>query len=535
MKNDLFFQTMSEKEKELENEVLRILRENNSEQVVSLKEKLKEIEEESRLKIAFVGQHNAGKSTIISALTGNRQIRISANVETDSTESYEWGNVILFDTPGLYAGVKTEHDASAKEAINASDLLVFCITSSLFDDLLIKDFVELAYKRAYKNKIILLVNKMSQEDGEFEELKKNYLKTLRTTLSNLGGALEDFPIAFVDAKDYREGVTEDDEELIEYSHFENFIELLNTEIENKGLIAKLETKCNVLTDAIAEEITGTGTELDKNMMTVLNRLSRTFRSVRRETKASINRKEMELRSGIMDVCAEFSAKIGEQKLTEADTDEVSKQIEKLVGNTLSEIEEILQKTSKQMDDEIGGVLQSDIGMYVFSRIDKTDLSGPMAASEKYMDFVKQFADFAGFIKLEAAKVLGIVKIVKTAGKVGKAVDFFDPIMATLDVAVAVGEKIAEEKHIKEVMEARNRCFNNFSSIASDYIKQIDQQYDELENELFESKNRQIEEIKNTMVAEADSNSAYVTQLKSISRKLKNLVDQMEEGVEPSEA
>ncbi|MBR6094770.1 MAG: 50S ribosome-binding GTPase [Lachnospiraceae bacterium] len=531
MKNDLFFQMMSEKQKELENEVFRLFRENNSENITSVKDRLKEIEDESRLRIAFVGQHNAGKSTIISALTGNRQIRISANVETDATESYEWGNVILYDTPGLYAGVKTEHDRFAKEAINNSDLLVFCITSSLFDDLLIRDFVDLAYKRAYKNKIILLVNKMSQEDGEFDVLRRNYLKTLSSTLADLGGSLDDFPIAFVDAKDYREGILEEDDELVELSNFDSFIALLNREIEAKGLLAKLETKCNVLTDAIADEITGTGTELDKNMMTVLNRLTRTFRTLRRETRANINRRELDLRSGIMDVCAEFSAKVGEVKLTEADSDEVNKQIEKLVEATLSDIEEILQKTNKQMDDEIGGILKSDIGMYVFQKIDKSDLSKPMAASEKYMDFAKQFADFAGFIKIEAAKALGILKIVRTAGKVGKAADFFDPLMATLDVAVAVGEKIAEEKHIKEVMEVRNKLFNNFSSIASDYIKQIDKQYDELENELFESKAREIEEIKNSMVLEADNNSAYVTELKKLSRSLRDLVDRIEEGVE----
>ena len=128
-------------------------------------------------------------------------------------------------------------------------------------------------------------------------------------------------------------------------------------------------------------------------------------------------------------------------------------------------------------------------------------------------------------------MLGIMKVVRAAGKAGKAVDFFDPLMATLDVAVAVGEKIAEEKHIKEVMEARNRLFNNFSSIASDYIKQIDAQYDILEEELFESKTKEIEEIKNSMVLEADSNSAYVDELKKTSRALRDLVDRIEEGVE----
>ena len=138
---------------------------------------MKEVEDESRLKIAFVGQHNAGKSTIVSALTKDKSIKISSNVETDETASYEWNDVLLYDTPGLYAGVKSTHDASALEAIKKSDVLIFCITSSLFDDLMIENFVDLAYNKAYKRKIVLIVNKMSQlSNGDYQKIiKKTYI------------------------------------------------------------------------------------------------------------------------------------------------------------------------------------------------------------------------------------------------------------------------------------------------------------------------------------------------------------------------
>ena len=55
------------------------------------------------LSLAFSGQFSAGKSTIISALTGETDIRISADVATDEVKAYRWRNIELWDSPGLYA------------------------------------------------------------------------------------------------------------------------------------------------------------------------------------------------------------------------------------------------------------------------------------------------------------------------------------------------------------------------------------------------------------------------------------------------
>ena len=129
MDKEFIFQVMSEKELDIQTKVMSVLESNFPKIAEKTKRRIKEVEDESRLKIAFVGQHNAGKSTIVSALTKDKSIKISSNVETDETASYEWNDVLLYDTPGLYAGVKSAHDASALEAIKKSDVLIFCITS----------------------------------------------------------------------------------------------------------------------------------------------------------------------------------------------------------------------------------------------------------------------------------------------------------------------------------------------------------------------------------------------------------------------
>ena len=326
MDKEFVFQVMSEKELEIQTKVLNALDNNLPQLAEKTKRRIKAVEDESRLKIAFVGQHNAGKSTIVSALTKDKSIKISSNVETDETASYEWNDVLLYDTPGLYAGVKSTHDDSALEAIKNSDVLIFCITSSLFDDLMIENFVDLAYKKAYKRKIVLIVNKMSQEDAPYEELKENYLKTLRATLDEQGGNLADFPIAFIDAKDYKDGVDEDDEELMEISHFESFISLLNEQISLRGLLAKIGTKCNILLDAIGEAIASTGTEMDKNMMVVLDRTGRTIRSHKKEMKHELERMELDLRGAILDIGSVLTDMIGVQEITVNDQNEINAKI-----------------------------------------------------------------------------------------------------------------------------------------------------------------------------------------------------------------
>lgn len=560
MDRDFIFQVMSEKELNIQAKVLETMDKNYPDISDKMRKRLSSTENESRLKIAFVGQHNAGKSTIVSALTKDKSIKISTNVETDDTSSYEWNDVLLYDTPGLYAGVKDTHDASALEAIRNSDVLFFCITSSLFDDLLIENFIDLAYKKSYKNKIILVVNKMSQEDASYEELKNNYLETLNTTLEELGGNLADFPIAFIDAKDYRDGINDDDEELVEISHFDSFIELLNDQIASRGLLAKIGTKCNILLDAISDAIASTSTEFDKNMMVVLNRTARTIRSYKKDMKLEIECLEANLRNSILDISEEVTDKIGVEEITEEYLDEVNRKIEHKAEEYVEIIGDTLNKKMSDMEQDIEEDLASDIGMYVFEGISADEFKARSEYVKDYSDFLEKYGNVAKMIKMGGDKIADMAFVkgasdlsklasssgstmhkivlnvghffgakfkpwgaIKIANKIGKIAKFAGPVLAIADVAVQVGVKISDEKRREEIKNAKQSAFNSISSVASDIKAEIDKQYALMENEAFDKKIEEINSIKNKMVQEAGDNSELVSLLKKYAEELKSLM------------
>jgi predicted GTPase len=66
------------------NELIELFRTTGqSERAENLIRELNEIASEDRIKLAFVGQYTAGKSTIISALTGDNTIKIDSNISTE--------------------------------------------------------------------------------------------------------------------------------------------------------------------------------------------------------------------------------------------------------------------------------------------------------------------------------------------------------------------------------------------------------------------------------------------------------------------
>ena len=191
------------------------------------------------LTIAFVGQYNAGKSTIISALTKKRDIPIDADVCTDKVTGYDWEEGIrLLDTPGIHAGYP-DHDELTYETINKVDLLVFVITSELFDDVIGPHFRDLAFEHDKASEILLVVNKMGMRPGT-PEVKIPDLAKVTKPLT-----VEDFGTVFIDALSYldalEETTAEDRRELFDIASFDHFITELNTFISDRRLIGRLTT------------------------------------------------------------------------------------------------------------------------------------------------------------------------------------------------------------------------------------------------------------------------------------------------------
>ncbi|GIV04403.1 MAG: hypothetical protein KatS3mg015_3233 [Fimbriimonadales bacterium] len=190
------------------------------------------------LTVAFVGQYDSGKSTIISALTNRRDIPIDADVCTDKVTAYDWNGIRILDTPGIHAGYP-DHDEITYAAIDKADLLVFVITNELFDDVIGAHFRDLCFNRNKASETLLVVNKMGQDSGT-PEIKLPDIERVTRPLRP-----QDFRTTFIDALSYLEAGEESDEddrrELLEIANFDSFVEALNRFVRDKGMMGRLTT------------------------------------------------------------------------------------------------------------------------------------------------------------------------------------------------------------------------------------------------------------------------------------------------------
>ncbi len=189
----------------------------------------------SPLTIAFVGQYNAGKSTILRVLTGREDIVIDADVCTDTVTAYDWNGVRLLDTPGVHAG-HPDHDEKTYAIIDRADLLVFVVTNELFDDTIGHQFRELAFNRQHARRMLLVVNKMGQDPGS-PETKRQDIEKVTAPLG-----ISDFRGVFIDARSWLEAQGADDEDradLLEIANIVALTDALNGFIAERGLAGRL--------------------------------------------------------------------------------------------------------------------------------------------------------------------------------------------------------------------------------------------------------------------------------------------------------
>ncbi|VEP11758.1 GTP-binding protein HSR1-related protein (fragment) [Hyella patelloides LEGE 07179] len=261
------------------------------------------------ISVAFIGQYSAGKSTIISALTGRRDIKIDADIATDKTVSYNWNNIKIIDTPGLFTD-RQDHDAITYEAIDKADLLVFSLTYMLFDSVTVENFKKLAYEKGYAWKMMLVVNKMSDEAGEEAAKIANYHHSLAEALKPY--SLDDFPVCFIDAKDYCDGVDENDDFLCEISRFETLIQELNQFVEHRGSLAKLDTPVRIALSAVneAQAELARNSGGDATYFEILNQLSRKVKNERNRVKIKIQSIALKLSSAIAQEGVQLANYIG---------------------------------------------------------------------------------------------------------------------------------------------------------------------------------------------------------------------------------
>mgnify|MGYP004446613443 FL=1 len=307
----------------------------NQDLASKLDAELDSADDRKKLTIAFVGQYNSGKSTIISAMTCNKHIKIDGNVATDTVSKYDWHDIILMDTPGILAGKVETHDEATKEALKESDLIFYVLTSHLFDDVIFNNFIDLAYNQHLADKMFIVINKMGMESGEFDQLVKNYTISLQKTFSERGYSVDEFPIAFIDANDYMDGVKENDDEFIKLSHVDLFIDMLNTFVSQKGLIKKqFDTPVRILHSYLKDiEVSA----VDKTLCDFYNQFEQKLTSSQKEIKRDVRQILDTYNASSMNEVINLSNEIGVENIGESEWNQkqvnLDNNLKKMIADT----------------------------------------------------------------------------------------------------------------------------------------------------------------------------------------------------------
>ena len=154
---------------------------------------------EKPISIVFVGQFSAGKSTIIKALTGIQDIKIGSGIQTEETQTYDWNDIEIIDTPGIRTSLRPDHDDITYDAIAKADMLVYVVTQELFDDNIGHNFRKLLLEKDKAGEMILVVNKMEDigNTTSNRDIKRNDLRKVTEPYSP-----EDLRTVFIDAQTY---------------------------------------------------------------------------------------------------------------------------------------------------------------------------------------------------------------------------------------------------------------------------------------------------------------------------------------------
>ena len=455
----------------------------------ALNKELSELKERIELKIAFVGQYSSGKSTIISALTGNRDIKIDANVATDVVSEYKWNNIVLMDTPGILAGKVEQHDQRTKDALKECDLIVYVLTSQLFDDVIFENFIDLAYTQKLNDKMLIAINKMSMEAGDFDTLRQNYLNSIHSIFKERGYEFN-FEVVFIDAADYIEGCTEQDDDFIQLSNFNSFISTLNSFVAAKGLIKKqFDTPVRVLKGHVADIAVS---QVDPNLKIQAEHFSSRIRKSMRDMERSLALKLNQFESDSISDSMNVSSKIGEISEAELknEVNGLSRQIEDRTTELLTDIEEMVNQNYSDLMSEMEN-FGSRESLLLFEKNLDARINSPSISLEERKNLEKQktFLNYLSEGGAKIAQMSGVNSLnggisqaagsqahtmiynvgkffghkfkpweaVKTASTLGKVAKFGIPVVTTLaSIGLDFYTKNKEEKRAKEIVVAKNQ-------------------------------------------------------------------------------
>lgn len=559
----------SSKLEELEKRTFRLLAQYGKEDLVKeLEKKLSEKELTDPIKIAFVGQYNAGKSTIIQALTGDKNILIDSDVATSETTEFNYHQVKIIDTPGILAGKMEVHDELTQEALKSSDLIVYVLTSQLFDDLTFENFIDLAYIKKYEQKMLLVINKMSMEAGEFHELVKNYNESMISVFQERG---YDFPYqpVYIDAADYLEGNELDEEELKKLSNFDELIESFSDFITIKGeLFQKFDTPVRLLRHEIEQALIY---ENDPSFGLILKRYEGRLNDFRHDLIKGVDQILTELQNDIVSDGYQISDLIGEADQVEFSKgyDNFEKNLDVKLEAVFAKIQELIALSSSHLGEELSDInddieiinYKKDLEIKISKGLNSTrtkdgsnlenktkllqylnagankltDITGSgnakgalarsseIAGSQGHL-FTKEIGHFFNY-KFKSWEAVNITK------KIGNIAKFAPAAIGAFQVGMEIHNIYQENKRIRMVTSEKNKMNLEIFELSKEFRKKVQESFDEYLANTIDKKMAEIKEQKELIIRTNQKNTRFSEAIRKLDSEYVDFIDMLNQNDE----
>lgn len=334
------------------------------------------VDEDKKVRIVFAGQYSAGKSSILSVLTG-QQLEVGQGVTTSKCNFLDWNGIEFVDTPGIHTQKRPDHDDITYNAMSEADLIVFVCTVEGFSEGLGTHFRKLLIEKGKGNEMMLVFNKMEDsiygntKDGQEEFFKCDVKPVISPEFT-----AEDLYVTYIDTYSYQDSLeadAEDKAQLLEMSGFSNLFKNINKFIEKKKVLGKCTTSLYKLEQILSEALTEfkTGDVCIDGSLNLLNQQRKALFEAKEHIKTEsyniIRRNTQDVRNWGYEIANQLSSSDNEKDVNERLLEKY-KETDSVYGKAVKQLEEViqlendsLQKFAKKLENsEFAGVLKSAI-------------------------------------------------------------------------------------------------------------------------------------------------------------------------------
>lgn len=363
------------------------------------------VDEDKKVRIVFVGQYSAGKSSILSILTG-KQLEVGQGVTTSKCNFIDWNGIEVVDTPGIHTQKRPDHDEITYNAMSEADLIVFVCTAEGFSEGLGTHFRKLLIEKGKGNEMMLVFNKMEDSKyGNTKEGQDEFFKCDVEPVISPEYTAEDLYVTYIDTycyQDYLEAEGNDKAQLLEMSGFSNLFNNINKFVEKKKVLGKCTTSLYKLEQMLSEALAEfkTGDVCADGSLDLLNQQRRALIEAKEHIKTEsyniVRRNTQEVRNWGYEIANQLSS---------SDTEAV---VNERLQEKYKETNTVYCKAARELEEVIK--LENESLQKFANKLENSEFAGTLrAAIERKIGDIKMSKNTAYKFKSGARKV-------ETAGK-----------------------------------------------------------------------------------------------------------------------